>query len=527
MQIALLTSRFLLSAIFIAASLSKFADRDGFRKTLRELEIPSALTGVLVFVIPAVELASAMALIFKVFAWWGGAAALVLLVGFTSAISISLLRGKRPNCRCFGGLAAAPIGEFTLARNAAFIVVAGFVVIEGWTDVGPSAADLLTGLSLGQALAAAGVLIALCTLFAQAWFLMQLLQQQGRIILRFEALEAKLEAGAPRTVLPFRSSPQLLNGLPIGSPAPTFSLLGLYGETLTLAALLGAGKPVLLVFVDPDCRPCTTLLPQLAQWQRRLANALVIALVGRGSQEVNRAKASGHGLVQVLLQIDNEVAEAYQVNGTPSAVLLGSNGAIASPVAEGAEAIRALVERTGQPVPRSVPALLRRADSNGDGRCPDCSREHRRDNGHAIPPATIGDPAPPVRLPDLSGHAVDLAESRGLPTVAVFWQPSCHFCQELLPELKAIENSCDEGGVLLLVISTGSLEENARLGVRSPVLLAPDFSVGSAFGVTGTPSAVLLDTEGRIASSIAVGGPAVLALARDAAIDNRPAGSVN
>jgi peroxiredoxin len=458
----------------------------------------------------------------------------VLLVGFTIAISVSLLRGRKPNCRCFGGIAAAPIGKFTLARNAAFISAAGFIVTEGWMDVGPSAADLLTSLSLGQAAAAGGALTALFTLIAQTWFLIQLLQQQGRIILRLDGVDAKLESGAPGTALSLRPTPQPPNGLPIGSTAPAFKLSGVYGETLTLAALSGTGKPVLLVFVDPDCGPCTALLPELAQWQRGLVSSVVIALIGRGTEEVNRAKIAAHGLVQVLLQTDNEVAETYRVKGTPSAVLVGSNGAIASPVAEGADAIRALVERTGHliPVPSSMAASpLRQPNSNGDARCPDCGQQYHRGNGYAIPPANIGVPAPAVSLPDLNGNVVDLAEFRGFPTVAVFWQPSCHFCQELLPELRAWENSRPEGVVRLLVISNGTLEENSRLGFRSPVLLAPDFSVGSAFGVNGTPSAVLLDEEGRISSPVAVGGPAVLALAKDTIkarpTDNGPAATIN
>jgi hypothetical protein len=38
-------------------------------------------------------------------------------------------------------------------------------------------------------------------------------------------------------------------------------------------------------------------------------------------------------------------------------------------------------------------------------------------------------------------------------------------------------------------------------------------SVGSTFGATGTPMAVLVDEEGKIASALAAGAPAVLALA--------------
>ena len=38
-------------------------------------------------------------------------------------------------------------------------------------------------------------------------------------------------------------------------------------------------------------------------------------------------------------------------------------------------------------------------------------------------------------------------------------------------------------------------------------------SVGSKFGASGTPMAVLVDAEGKIASEVAAGAPAVLALA--------------
>ncbi|MDP8925009.1 MAG: hypothetical protein M3O34_19350, partial [Chloroflexota bacterium] len=49
-------------------------------------------------------------------------------------------------------------------------------------------------------------------------------------------------------------------------------------------------------------------------------------------------------------------------------------------------------------------------------------------------------------------------------------------------------------------------------GLRSPVALDQTFSTGTAFGVNGTPMGVLIDAQGRIASDLAVGSPAVLAL---------------
>jgi hypothetical protein len=45
------------------------------------------------------------------------------------------------------------------------------------------------------------------------------------------------------------------------------------------------------------------------------------------------------------------------------------------------------------------------------------------------------------------------------------------------------------------------------------VLLDATFKTGELFGVSGTPSAVLLDEGGRVASAVAIGAEAVLTLA--------------
>jgi thiol-disulfide isomerase/thioredoxin len=139
-------------------------------------------------------------------------------------------------------------------------------------------------------------------------------------------------------------------------------------------------------------------------------------------------------------------------------------------------------------------------------------------NGAAAPapPAgpVIGEPAPALALPDLSGHTVDLAGFRGRPTLVLFWSPHCGFCQQMLPDLKAWEARPPEGAPQLLVVSTGSVEENRAQGLRSPVVLDQGFAMGNAFGADGTPIAVLVDAEGRIASTLASGAAEVLALAR-------------
>jgi hypothetical protein len=107
-----------------------------------------------------------------------------------------------------------------------------------------------------------------------------------------------------------------------------------------------------------------TLLPDIGRWQREHADRVTLALISQGTAEANRAKVAEHGLTQVLLQRDYEVLHAYQAGGTPSAVLVRPDGTIGSPVATGADAIRALKARG--PADHSA-AHGRRRQSQWDG----------------------------------------------------------------------------------------------------------------------------------------------------------------
>jgi hypothetical protein len=58
-----------------------------------------------------------------------------------------------------------------------------------------------------------------------------------------------------------------------------------------------------------------------------------------------------------------------------------------------------------------------------------------------------------------------------------------------------------------------TIEHNRVMNLHSPVVLDQNFHAGSAFGAHGTPMAVLLDAEGRIASEVVAGAESVFALA--------------
>jgi peroxiredoxin len=253
------------------------------------------------------------------------------------------------------------------------------------------------------------------------------------------------------------------------------------------------------------------MMGDVGKWQRDLSEKLTIAVISRGSLEDNRTKAKQHNLARVLMQKDNEVADAYQTFGTPTAVLVRPDGTIASAPAGGAEAIRTLVKQAAEgkvPVPKPRLAALPRP----------VKAQRPAANAQALRGiASIGKDAPIVELSNLEGETVKLADFAGHPTAVLFWNPGCGFCQRMLDDLKAWESDKPEDAPKLLVVSTGEVERNRELGLSSPVVLDSGFNVGRAFGASGTPSAVLVGADGKIASGLAVGGPTVISLLKNEA----------
>lgn len=358
-----------------------------------------------------------------------------------------------------------------------------------------------------------GGVVLLGLLAIQWWFLAHVLRQNGRLLVRVEDLDARLRSDDEQEgpgQSPNGGQPH--EGLPIGAPAPGFSLSGLYGEVLTLDALRAPGKPVLLLFTDPNCGPCNALLPQIGTWQQEHAHKVNISLISRGTAEDNHAKSSEHGITSMLLQKDWEISESYEVKGTPSAVLVHPDGTIGSPVVSGPEAIDSLVAQTvGAPRPQ-LPMQPQPAAHHGEGEpCPNCGKVHA-----ASPQRTgvdkIGQPAPEVKLKNLNGKTVRLKDFRGQKVLVLFWDPGCGFCQQMLEDLKDFEANPPAGAPKILVVSRGTREANKELGLRSTVLEDPQFTAGPAFGTYGTPTAVLVDEQGNIASGVAQGAPPVFEL---------------
>lgn len=338
MELIVLLARLLLAAIFLLAAVAKLRDREGSAEALREFRLPVPLARPAAVLLPLAELAVAVLLLPAATAQTAAAAALGLLCIFTAAIAVQLVRGRKPDCRCFGQLRASPIGPRTLVRNAVFAALAGLVLLRPAATI-TMPLHRLAGADAAVPIALAGLALALLACCGLGWLCLRLWQQQGRLLLRIEALEA---ASSNRRAT--NNVSEIVHGLPVGAAAPDFSLPDPDGGTVTLANVRARGKPVLLVFTDPSCGPCIKLAPELARWQREYADVVSILAIGRahGKAASARRNGNGNGRPRLLLQSDSEVEALYRIRGTPTAVAVTTDGRIAAEAATGVRAIREL-----------------------------------------------------------------------------------------------------------------------------------------------------------------------------------------
>jgi peroxiredoxin/uncharacterized membrane protein YphA (DoxX/SURF4 family) len=501
----LVAIRLLLAVMFGVAGVAKLADRDGSRHALQRFGAPPLLADAGSVGLPVLELLIAVGLLVPISAWSALIAATALLIVFASAIGLSVARGTAADCHCFGQLHSEPAGWGALARNGALIAACSVALIGGAGAARLSPVAWLTGANAVELTLGSIALVLLIALGVEGWFLLELSRQHGRILTRLETLESY---GPPQAD---RQRPLILetgaagngNGqvreLQLGMEAPPFELLDVDGRRVSLAQLCSRGQSVALVFTDPACGACEALLPTLAERQRRYHGQLTLALISRGGAESNRADSRRYGLHTVLLQDDREIADRYKVHGTPAAVLVSADGYIATAVAVGAPAITTILDG----VPAGEPTVV----------SPHPGKVHRTHGSpsplpHRLPVGTL---APDRAWHDIDGRLLSLRRSFGGQwLVILFWNPACSACSRILTDLRAWESDETPRLPRLLVVSTGDLESNRAMHLRARIVLEDGFETARHFGAAGTPAAVGIDGSGRVATSIAVGGPAVL-----------------
>jgi peroxiredoxin len=334
----------------------------------------------------------------------------------------------------------------------------------------------------------------------------QLVRQNGGILLQLEAIHVQLErlivtpgTGLtidPAAVLPM--APSTPQGLPLGSPAPAFTLPDLNDTQMRLEDY--RGKHLLFIAWDPNCGFCRAMAPDLAvlPLDGSKDHPLPLLVTTGDAAQNQKLVEEAHIRCPVLLQEGFEVTTSYKAGGTPSGYRIDADGTIASELTMGAEALLAL----------TTPAT----SGNGRrGRRVTRPLEESRLLRTGLPPGT---PAPAFRLPLLTGGEVSLEEFRGRQVLLVFSSPDCGPCQALAPQLEQLYHRPSTPDVLMISRGDPAINHQkvAEHGLTFPVALQRQWEISRAYGMFATPIGFLIDGDGNIAAPVAEGADAILAL---------------
>lgn len=338
----------------------------------------------------------------------------------------------------------------------------------------------------------------------------EIVKQQGRILLRLDQLERAAETPGNRPEnLTEQAEPA---GLAARSHFPAFRLPNLAGEPVALADL--RGKSVLLVHWNFECGFCELIAPDLSRLDASLQQRNVqLVLLSYGDVASNRAQAAEYDLrCPILLMKDDETVTPFERVGTPAAYLLDEEGRVAASLAVGADGVPALVRKAAGVEPDSSAA------GNGKSQRKSLSSERSltesRIERNGLP---AGTPAPLFNLPDLQGRMVSLEGYRGRRVLLVLSDPHCGPCDELAPDLARLSPKWERDDLAVVLVGRGRPEENRQKaeqhGFRFPVVLQEKWNLSKQYGIFATPVAFLIDENGVIATGVAVGRDAILALA--------------
>ena len=284
------------------------------------------------------------------------------------------------------------------------------------------------------------------------WLGFQFVRQNGRILLRLEAIEKRL---APRAA----AKPKEAQGLPVGTLAPDFELPDLTGTRHKLSDF--RDKNLLLIFFNPNCGFCTKMAADLALLPAEgEAGHAVPLVVSTGDAEENRKLVEQYGIrCLVLLQKEMEVASKFQAQGTPMGYRIDGAGRIASELAVGAEPLLQL-------------ATLSAPEQNNpivptNGAAPHGAKDDRALAGSRLNRSGLkaGTTAPEFRLPRIDGGDLSLADFRGKRVLLVFSDPDCGPCDELAPRLQEIH--AQRPDLQVLVVSRREAEATRAKAART------------------------------------------------------------
>jgi peroxiredoxin len=125
-------------------------------------------------------------------------------------------------------------------------------------------------------------------------------------------------------------------------------------------------------------------------------------------------------------------------------------------------------------------------------------------NGHAnVNPPVIGQPMSDIRLKNLDGQQVSLADYKGKAVLINAWATWCPPCKAEMPAIEAYYQAHQAEGFVVLAINDGESQNQVKSfisdrGFTFPVLLDPNASLLNALGIHDFPTSILVGRDGNV-----------------------------
>lgn len=166
MSFAALVFRWALADVFVVAGLAKLRQPGRFSEAVRGYGfLPEVLVGPVATALPVTELALGAALAVGLGTPSAALLLAALVVGFSVAVSVNLLRGRSIDCGCSGLTGSQSITWGVVARNFALIMIAIFVASSAPDVLSIGGGGSRSAVSNSDAVAAllVGVVATTCT----------------------------------------------------------------------------------------------------------------------------------------------------------------------------------------------------------------------------------------------------------------------------------------------------------------------------------------------------------------------------
>lgn len=124
--------------------------------------------------------------------------------------------------------------------------------------------------------------------------------------------------------------------------------------------------------------------------------------------------------------------------------------------------------------------------------------------------AHVGQPAPPLVVPELDGHTFDLAHERGKVVIVNFWATWCSPCRAEMPLLDSFYQRYRARGLVLIGVSVDDAHDRAQVVQvmqqrHYPAALASSARVDGFGPPLAVPMTWIIDTNGTVRARLLAG----------------------